>query len=378
MISENLRTQMPVIRDFAYFDHAAVGPLTAAANAAVSRWVDQATLSGDWKWLDWSAAVDQTRHAAAKLINAEVDEIALIPSTTYGINIVASGFPFKSGDCVLVPANEFPSNLLPWKLLKSRGVEVRLVELEPSGELSIDRIVDAIDESVRMISVSWIGYATGFRIDLKELIERAHQKHVPVFVDAIQGLGAFPLDVRDLDVDFLAADGHKWMLGPEGAGMMFIAKRHLDRIEPQMIGWNSVRAAGHFDNANVQLKDSASRFEGGTTNMVGQLAFGASLKTLLDHGCHRADSGFAAEILATADYAADSLQAAGATVYRDYPKSGRTGIVSFTVPDLSPTEFRQAGLLQKIIFSVRHERIRIAVHAYNTIAEVDRLVELIR
>ncbi len=235
----------------------------------------------------WHRGVEEARKSFASLVSSRESEICLVPSTTYGINIVANGLPWKPGDSVVVPANEFPSNYLAWHQLKSRGVDVRTVAAEQDGSLSIEAIMNHVDHSTRLITVSWVGYLTGFRLDVARLVELAHRKNVQVFLDAIQGLGAFPFDVEATQVDYFAADGHKWMLGPEGAGMLYIATRNLDRIAPQMLGWNSVVNAGDFQTQNMQLKPTAARFEGWHDEYgryAGLWSFGANADRLRREG----------------------------------------------------------------------------------------------
>ena len=377
-IQQKLRLQMPVVSNCVYLDHAAVGPLTAAARSAIASWLEDATASGDVKWPQWYAAVEATRRSCAALINASPDAIALVPNTTFGINVVATCYPWQAGESVVVPTNEFPSNRLPWTLLASRGVVVRNVEPSDGGELDAEKILAAADETTRLISISWVGYSTGFRCELGSLIEKAHDRGIQVFVDAIQGLGASPLDVAALGVDYLAADGHKWMLGPEGAGFMYIAENNLLRLAPLMTGWNSVHAGADFDNRRMELKASAARYEGGTANMAGFIGLGASLQTLMECGCSDPSSGFADVILDTAEYAANTLRDLGARVHREYAAGYRSGIISFELPGCDPAWVRAACLLRQVICSVRHRRLRIAVHAYNTRGDIDALAEVLR
>ena len=373
----NLRAAMPVTNDYAYFDHAAVGPLTQPARIAVQDWLDQASTSGDLHWLDWSAAIEKLRRDGASLLHTTADQIALIPNTSFGINTVATGWNWKAGQNVIVAANEFPSNFLPWKSLHARGVEMRTILPQEDGTLAVDHLINAIDSRTAMISVSWVGYATGYKIDLGELIERAHQKDVLVFVDAIQGLGAYPVDVENLNIDFLAADGHKWLLGPEGAGLLYVAKRHLDSIHPAMIGWNSIDQTEQFSNESGGLKKTAAKYEFGSNNTAGLLGLGASLNLLLQLGCHESSSGFADAILDVADYADERLRHLGASVDRNYNPAHRTGIVSFKFPGVDCVSFRKACIAENIILSVRHHRLRIAPHAYCTHEDVDRLLSCV-
>ena len=168
---------------------------------------------------------------AAQMIGATPEEIALVRSTTVGVNLVAEGFPWQPGDNVVVPGDEFPANLYPWMNLESRSVEARRV---PSDGLQIDlnRLDEACDNRTRIVALSWVGYASGWRTDLAAAAEIAHRHGALLFVDAIQGLGAFPIDVRKSGVDFLASGGQKWLLGPEAAGLFYLRRELIERLHP--------------------------------------------------------------------------------------------------------------------------------------------------
>ncbi len=367
-----LRRQMKIVDRYVYFDHAAVAPIPTPARLAMSEYLAQVESQGDVTWRDWAKGVETGRKRAAELVDCQSDEIAFIPNTTFGINVIASGVPWHAGDNLVVPDNEFPSNLLPWKLLARRGVEVRIVPT--AGHLDIDRLLEFVDARTRIVSVSWVHYASGYRVDLAELCERVQALGAKLFVDAIQGLGAFPLSVSEIPIDFLAADGHKWMLGPEGAGLMFIRKRHLGWLEPIMMGWGSVQQAHEFAPEQAELKDQASRYEGGSANMVGLLGFSASLGLLLEAGCHQAASGMGDSILETSGYLDEGLRKIGAIVYRNANANRQSGIVSFELPSQDSHHVRQLLLDQNIVVSVRHGRLRAAIHAYNAPHEVSRLL----
>ena len=366
---QSFRRQMPVAQRWAYFDHAAVAPLPERTRAAVTRWVDSAATEGDTVWPSWSKRVEQCRALAARLIHAEPNEIALVHSTTEGITLVAEGYPWQPGDNVVTLDNEFPSNQYPWLNLASRGVETRRVPAE-NGRVDLDRLADACDARTRIVTVSWVGYASGYRVNLDQVAELAHRKGALLFVDAIQGLGVFPLDVKQTPIDFLAADGHKWLLGPEGAGLFYLRAEHLDRLRPIGVGWHSVVHASDYARIELSLKPSAARYEGGTQNMVGFIGLADSLELLAEFGPEQ----IGPRVLEITDLACSKLAAAGATILSDRTGDYRSGIVSFDLPGQVALEVKQRLLAAGVVTSARAGKLRIAPHAYNNAADIERLV----
>lgn len=377
--SRDLRAEMPIAQRFAYFDHAAVSPLPASSAKKIESWANQASLLGDTLWPQWARDLEATRAQVAGLLDASESEIALVPNTTFGINAIASGVPWQTGDSLVVPSNEFSSNLLPWKMLARRGVDVRTATMPPieacSNVSMVDHILPLVDQTTKMVSVSWVSYSSGFRCDLAALCECLHARGVKLFVDAIQGLGAFPLSVRSIPIDFLAADGHKWMLGPEGAGMLYIREKNLDWLQPTMVGWNSVVNSHHFSPEASQLKSNAQRYEGGSVNMPGQLALGASIELLRE--CNLAESGrpLTTSITDHCNYLVESLRRIGVSVCRADDPNCHSGIVPFRLPGIDSAAVRTHLLKQDVVLSVRHGFLRAAVHGYNSTSDIDRLIE---
>lgn len=365
---EDFRRRMPVAQQWAYFDHAAVAPLSGPAQQALREWANDAAENGELHWGNWHKRVETVRTLAAALLGASRDEIALIRNTTEGITLVAEGFPWASGDNVVIPSGEFPSNLYPWMNLSSRGVETRLVPTDDE-RLDLNRLADAVDDRTRIVTVSWVGYATGWRNDVGALAEIAHRRGALLFLDAIQGLGVFPLDVRQTPVDFLAADGHKWLLGPEGAGLLYVRQEHLDVLRPIGVGWNSVQHAGDFSNARLDLKPSAARYEGGSYNMAGLIALGASLELLSGYGMQ----ALSARLLGLTDQLCRRLEDVGAEIVSCTDEERRSGIVSFVLPGRNPNTIRQQCRDHGVILNCRAGRLRASPHAYTSEHDLDRL-----
>ena len=368
LIAETIRNTMPVTDRWAYFDHAAVAPIPQPAKQALAEWADDVANNGDAHWPKWRKAIEEVRTITARILNADESEIALIRNTTEGIGLVAEGFPWQPGDNVVVPAGEFPSNLYPWQNLESRGVEVRIVPIE-NERLDPSDIANACDARTRIVSVSWVGYATGWRNDLDDLAEVAHANDALLFVDGIQGFGMFPLDVEQTPIDFLAADGHKWLLGPEGAGVLYVRKPHLELLRPLGVGWNSAANAGDYANAQFVLKNSAGRYEGGTYGMGLLLGLAASMRLLFQFPVEQIEeclSDVTSQLL-------DRLAELNADIASDPTDERRSGIISFTLPGCEPNAIRTRCLADGIVTSCRAGRVRVSPHVYTNEDDLDRL-----
>jgi selenocysteine lyase/cysteine desulfurase len=367
------RAEMPVTRRWAYFDHAAVAPLSGRAQSALAEWAADLAENGLAQYSRWTARVKEVRALAGQLLGADPLDVAFVKNTSEGIGFVAEGLPWQPGDNVVSAEEEYPANVYPWLNLAGRGVEVRRVASR-EGRLRIDDLREAMDERTRLLTISFVEFASGFRNDLDALGELCRQRGVLFFVDAIQGLGVLPLDVSRIPVDFLSADGHKWLLGPEGAGVFWVRRELVDRLHPVAVGWNSVVGAWDFATIDFRLKPHAGRWESGTLNMGGISALGASLEMLLDIGVE----ALQARILELTDRLCAAAERAGWRVFSSRRGSERSGIVSLEAPagaDLAAVarELRARG----VVVSRRAGRLRVSPHAYNSTDEIDRLASLL-
>ena len=365
----SLRDAMAV--DGVYLDHAACSPLPTPTAAAMRDYVDDFCRNGSKHWPRHRHRVEVARRHLATLLAADASEIALIRNTTEGITLVAEGIDWRAGDNVVVPADEFPSNLFPWKNLASRGVECRVVNADRSVRLDPRPLAQACDERTRVLACSWVGYKLGDRADLAALRAIADRVGARLFVDAIQGLGMHPLDVRALGIDFLAADGHKWLLGPEGAGVLFVARERLGELRPLGVGWNSVADAASFDASKMPLRDDAARYEGGTYPAVTMVGLAASLEVLSGSTPSERES----HTLALADAIRERCRQHGGTVKSpDGPHQTAITAVAF---DRDVAAMRTRGLEAGIVTSVRGGSLRLAPHAYQTVEEVTHAVDVL-
>jgi len=370
---DRFRREMPVAERWAYFDHAAVAPLSGPARRAIASWLDDATDNGDVHYPAWMDRREALRQRVAQSLGASTDEIGLVGSTTAGINLVAEGLPWRPGDNVVFRADEFPSNQYPWLNLADRGVEVRTVKVGDDGRLDLDRLDAACDERTRLVSLSWVAYANGWRHDLDAVAQLVHRRGALLMLDAIQGLGVFPLDLASTPIDFLAADGHKWMLAPEGAAIFYVRREHLDRLRPLGVGWNSVVDAMDFSRVDLRLKPTAARYEGGSPNCAGLIGLDASFELLAQIGFQRV----AARVLEVTEMACARLRQAGARIVSNRSPEHASGIVTFSLPERDPAHVRRVCLEQGVVLSCRGAGLRISPHAYNNEEDVDRLVAAI-
>lgn len=366
------RRLMPVARRWVYLDHAAIGPLPEPARAVLADWVEDASANGGAHWPDWNRGVEACRFEAGRLLGCEPDEIALLGNTAQGLNLVAEGFPWQPGDNVVTLADEFPTNQYPWMNLADRGVEVRRLPTE-GGRVDGDRLARAVDSRTRVLAISWVSYLSGWRYDVDQLAALAHRHGALLVLDAIQGLGVFPLNVARTPVDVVAAGGYKWMLGPEGVGICYVRREHLDRLRPMGLGWHSVVHAQDFSRIELDLRREAARYEGGSANMPGMIALGESLKLLNNYGA----AALSARVVELTDLACRRLRDAGAVVATDRQSGHESGIVLFEMPGRDSEQLARHCLDRHIILRPRGGRLRISPHAYNTEEDIDHLVEAI-
>jgi cysteine desulfurase/selenocysteine lyase len=368
-----LRQQFPVAARWAFLDHAAVAAPPAACAAAMREWADDKAANGITSYLPWAKRVEETRQLAGRLLNADPLDICFVGSTTHGIAIAAEGFPWQPGDNVVIAAEEYPSNQYPWMNLAHRGVEARAVPSR-GPRVDIDDVRAAMDSRTRVLALSSVEFASGYRNDLEALGELCHQRDIFFFVDAIQSLGVFPMDVQQLPIDALAADSHKWMLGPEGAGIAYIRREWVDRLHPIGVGWNSVVHAIDFSHIELNLKPHAGRWEGGSVNAGAIAGMGESLRLLLDTGIEVVRD----RVLELTDYLCEKAPAAGAEVFSSRAVEEKSGIVSLLTPGKDPKlvmkQCRDAG----VVVNVRGGRVRVSPHCYNTVEDLDRFLDVLR
>jgi cysteine desulfurase / selenocysteine lyase len=360
--------EFPVAERWAYLDHAAVAPLPKRAADVLRAWSEDQERNGAVHWLDWEAKLRTARANLARLIHAAPDEIAFVNSTTQGIGIVAEGFPWRAGDNVVTAAEEYPSNLYPWMNLKDRGVELRTVPSR-EGRVWARDLIATMDEKTRLLTISHVEFASGFRNDLDALGEYCRAHGVAFFVDAIQGLGPFTIDVGKTPIDFLAADGHKWLLGPEGAGFLYVRREWIERLRVTGVGWHSVVSSYNAPTVDFTLKPSAERWEGGSFNMPGQQAFAASVGLLFEIG----PEAVSARILDRAEAVREVARSAGWRPVGSTRTEDLSGIVALEREGVDANALVRSLRAKGVVAACRRGRLRFSPHVYNNEEDLDRL-----
>lgn len=370
-IEQLLAHEFPLNPDLIYLNHAAVAPLPRRAAEAIKRFAEENMQTGAVGYPRWAETEKTLRSQCARLINAgSVDDIAILKNTSEGLSVVAHGFPWQAGDNIVTSDEEFPSNHIVWESLAPLGVQVRKVRLRQVGDPE-QALIDAADSHTRMVTISSVQYASGLRMDLAKLGELCHARGIAFCVDAIQGLGVFAHDVRAMHIDFLAADAHKWLVGPEGIAVFYCRPQWRERLTLRQYGWRMVEAMGDYDRSDWRPAASARRFECGSPNMLGIHAFSASLSLLLEVGIAAVEqrvlerSAKLLELIARHD-ALDPITGTAPGRY--------AGIVTFRHRHRSPTELHARLRERNVVCVPRGGGIRFSPHFYTPIEQLQRAI----
>jgi cysteine desulfurase/selenocysteine lyase len=365
---QQYRDEFPVTQELIYLNHAAVSPLCRRAANAMKSLTDDACNFGSLHYDKWMECYAGLRKAAAKLIGASLGEIAIVKNTSEGIATVALGLRWKPGDRVVAFKEEFPANYYPWLRLERQGVELDWLSVYDPPE----KIAEAIP-GARLFAVSYVNYLSGFRVDLQTLGNLCRQNGCFFFVDAIQGMGAFPLDVKACRIDALAADGHKWMLGPEGNGILYVRQEWLDAIEPVEFGWTNPANYADYSSRDMTLRSDAGRYECGTLNTVGCFGLRAALEFLLEIGVENV----AAAVHARAQQIEDGVRARGYQIMVERTALTGSGIVSFRHPSLGCHVVVSELKRHRILAAPRQGWVRMAPHFYISPEDIQTALEVL-
>lgn len=359
--------------DIYYLNHAAVSPWPLRTKKAVELFASQNCNTGSYHYLDWLQNEKQLRKNLAKLINADNDnDIALVKNTSEGLSMVAFGYPWQTGENVVIPSHEFPSNRIVWEALGSKGVEVRQVDIVNTDEPE-KALLQMADEKTRIISVSSVHYAHGLRLHLNQIGQYCNENSILFCVDAIQSLGAIQMDVKNIQADFVIADGHKWMLGPEGLALFYSTPEARNKLMLNEYGWHMLESPHDFNQQEWNIAKSAQRFECGSPNMLCAHALLASTELLLEIGMDKiqklvlANSAMQHSLIETSE----NLFCTSAVKDNRY-----AGIVSFKHKEHSSESLYEYLMSQKVMCACRDNSVRFSPHFYTDKEDIHQAIKL--
>ncbi|MFQ6075255.1 MAG: aminotransferase class V-fold PLP-dependent enzyme [Candidatus Bathyarchaeia archaeon] len=364
---QRVREEFPITRNKVFLNHAGQSPppkpVVDAMGGVMEEFSEGGTVSAD---------LGEARRLFARLIDAEAGEIALVPNTSTGINIIANMLDYPRGSNVVVTDLEFPSVVYPW-LRAGLGVEVRYLK-NVGGKILLGDVERAVDDRTAVVAISHVEYPNGFRHDLGSLAGIAHEHGAYLLVDAVQSAGAMQIDVRRDGVDFLAASCYKWMLGPSGAGFLYVRRELVEGFEPPFVGWASVRpevfeTVDFWDIWDLKLSETASRFEVGSPSLVSFVGAAAALRLILDVGIEKIEG----RILGLTSHLIEGVKGLGFKLQTPEEEECRSGIVNFLIDD--PQGWVERLGERGIIVSARAKGLRASPHFYNTIKEIDCLLD---
>ena len=365
------RHEFPVAQSKIFLAHAGVCPLPRRVAEAISDCALR-SMASDQEVLTIPHRLDEARKFAAQLLRCRTEEIALVGPTSLALSFVAAGVKFRKGDNILIYHDDYPSNVYPWMALADRGVEVRLLNTRSLGVIRPMDVQGQVDESTRLVALASCHFISGFRIEFETIGKFLRERGILFCLDAIQTLGAFPMPVEH--VDFLAADAHKWLLGPCGAGIFYVRREVQDRLTPPIYGWHNVQNPNFVAQEKIVFRDGALKYEAGTHNLVGLAGLVAAVELALEIGVEN----IAAELLRKRAWLVPALQAKGLTVLNPEAKpDNASGIVSFHQPGKDLVELHNKLADAGMVTSLRTDRagknyIRLSPHYYITDAELQR------
>jgi cysteine desulfurase / selenocysteine lyase len=377
LANEELRRhEFPVTRHKIFLAHGGDCPLPRRVAEAVAQYAQLAT-TGDQEHFVYPGILDRFRNLASQLIQCQPDEVAFVGPTSLALSYFASGLKFRRGDNVLIYFDDYPSNVYPWMALAEQGIEVRLMNTRGLGFIRPKDVMGQIDENTRLVALASCHFVSGYRIDFQEIGRYLRERGILFCLDAIQTIGAFPMVAER--VDLLAADAHKWLLGPCGAGLMYIRRDVQPRLNPPIYGWHNVQCPDFVAQEQLRFKSGAARYEAGTHNLLGLVGLLAGIELLLEVGV----DSIARELLRKRAWLAPAIQAKGYRVlHSDAPPENCSGITSFHQPGKDLAALHQKLQEANIVTSLRTDRagqkyIRLSPHFYNTDQELQRVLELL-
>ena len=359
-----------------YVNHAAVAPWPARTVEAVKNFAEENGSVGSRHFERWLKLEQDLKQSLAQLINANsANEIALLKNTSEGLSIIAKGLRWQAGDNIVISDQEFPSNFIAWDALRTIGVELRIARLSSSTSAE-QAIIEQMDSNTRLLSISAVQYTSGLRIDLAKLGEACKAHNSLFCIDAIQHIGALEFDVQSINADFVVADGHKWILGPEGLALFYIKQSSMDELELQQFGWHMVEDLSDFDAMlhHWQPASNARRFECGSQNTLTAHALHASISLLLEQGMERIETAVISNIQSLIKL---FEPLSGVRILSPTDAQHHAGIFTFNKPGVDNQRLYQYLVKQGVVCAARGGGIRFSPHFYNSQAQFEQLASLV-
>ncbi|PIQ24931.1 aminotransferase [bacterium (Candidatus Blackallbacteria) CG17_big_fil_post_rev_8_21_14_2_50_48_46] len=357
-----------------YLNHAAISPFSTRVVETLNEYIAQRHLTEIENYFSFQPKLQEARERLARLLHTHADRIAFSQNTSGGFNILAASFPWQPGDRILLNRLEFPANVYPFENLRHLGVEIDYVT--PRGHyLALEDFAAAMTPRTRLLSVSQVQFLSGQRINLEGLSELCHAHGTWLSVDSIQALGATDLNVETLGIDFVSCGGHKWLMGPAGAGFLYISKRLQAELKPVFAGWLSVENEWDLLDYELKFRGDACRFETGTLNFLGIAGLHAALGLFEEIGMHTIET----HILFLTAWLRDACEDLGLKVITPAHSSERLGILTLDLPPAQATHLYEILTQNKVECSLREERyLRFSPHFYNTQTELERVLEILK
>jgi cysteine desulfurase/selenocysteine lyase len=372
------RAAFPVCEGSVFLAHAAVTALPRAVGEAMAEYA----LDSCRQQQEFSAVlrdIRTTRQLAARLIGARWEEIALLGPTSLGLSLFANGITWRAGDELVCYADDYPANVYPWLELERRGVVVRRLRTEVPGEVTPELVKSALSERTRLVALASCHFFSGYRLNVEEIGALLSARGILFALDAIQTLGAFPLDVVSAHVDLLSADAHKWLLGPMAMGIVYVAERHFETVRPTLLGAWNVQCPKYLTQETIEFVPTAQRYEPGVLNTSGVYGMKAALELLLEQGVDR----IGARLLELKAVLLGQLLPLGFKVLGPVLGPNASGITTVRHPHRPASALFQALEAGAVVASLRHDRagheyLRFSPHFYNTEAELFHVAHVLR
>jgi len=370
---DRIREHFSVVNHWVYMDHAAVSPLTRDMVYGLSMRADDIMENGFTNAADWKEDAIQARLMYSQLLGSLPDEIAFINSTAEGVNLIANGIEWKTGDNVVLTNVDYPANIYPWMNQQRHGVTIKWVKEREDGRITVDDLAAAIDDHTRVLALSFVHFVNGYRNDLNAVGDLCAERGVMLFVDAIQGLGAIDLDVREMRIGALAAHSRKWLLCPGGLGVLYVDRNLLKGLHVSNPGAESVVDAANFLDYKLAYRDSAQRFEPSGLNPLALSATRAMLAMFTGLGMSYIEN----RIVSLTDMLCEGLHRKDYTVHSPREPREKSGIVTFSSHTENIDDVSAKLTDACVVHTKRYGKIRLSPHFYNSEKEVELVLNLL-